>query len=164
MESGFDSSWTWAVGLISFVLGLAIGAAVGFVSRKRGGRVHALEQELSTLRQQFDDYRQEVSHHFRTTSELVQKMSNSYREVYTHLASGSEALCQTKLDTPGLEFATPPAPDADPPELAQQPIEPPSSEGEDAEAADPSGDSCIGDAPHVPELDIHDPPNPARKP
>ena len=41
----------------------------------------------------FQDYRDQVTHHFMRTSELVQEMTQSYRSVYEHLASGAQQLC-----------------------------------------------------------------------
>jgi hypothetical protein len=37
------------------------------------------------------------------TSELVQEMTQSYRAVYEHLASGARELCSDELETPYLD-------------------------------------------------------------
>ncbi len=152
-----NSIWIGAAGLTGLLFGVALGML--FTSRLRGGgrKAKALEAELAQLEQRFKDYRQQVTQHFLTTSELVQKMSDSYRDVYEHLAGGSQTLCQTKLDKPG-----------EPPPDTQQL---PESERVDTEAsdetraskspqpaaADLNADEGLGDAPRVPELDIHEP-------
>lgn len=153
MESGFDSSWSWAIGLTGFALGLALGAAATFMLRGSRKRMHELEEELAGLEQQFDGYRQQVTQHFRTTSELVQKMTDSYREVYEHLASGSQALCQTRLGNPTLDFTRQPVLDDTTPQTP-----PPHDEAFADAETDPlqeaGADTCMGDAPCVPRLDI----------
>lgn len=158
MDSGFDSSWTWAIGLIGLAIGLAVGAGIGFLLRgNRRRRVQQLEEELAGLHRQFDGYRQQVTAHFRTTSELVQKMTDSYREVYEHLAGGSQALCQTKLGEQSLDFTRQPLLDTD-----TSPSQLPSDEGSPDAGIDPlqeaADDTCLGDAPCVPRLDINEQP------
>ena len=59
----------------------------------RNNRTHQLQIELNELTSDFRDYRDQVTHHFMRTSELVQEMTHSYRSVYEHLASGAQHLC-----------------------------------------------------------------------
>lgn len=159
MDSGFDSSWTWAVGLIGLALGLVIGAGIGAVLRgKRQRRVQALEAELAGLEKQFEDYRQQVTTHFRTTSELVQKMTDSYREVYEHLASGSQVLCQTKLDNPSLDFTRQPVLDTDTVSPTTQPRDETPADAKTDPLQEAESDTCMGDAPCVPHIDINEEP------
>ena len=42
-------------------------------------------------------YRDNVSDHFSLTADLVQHMTESYREVYQHLASGAQDLCSNEV-------------------------------------------------------------------
>jgi uncharacterized membrane-anchored protein YhcB (DUF1043 family) len=153
-----DNSWTWTIGLIGFALGLVFGAGAGTLLRGNRKRVHELEEELAGLEQQFDDYRQQVTGHFRTTSELVQKMTDSYRDVYEHLASGSQALCQTKLGNPSLDFTQQPVLDTPAQQQAattEHERKPADTETELRQEA--GDDTCMGDAPCVPHLDIDEP-------
>lgn len=83
--------WLTAVGC------LAVGIAIGFVL---AGRTTSNPQKISDLEQQLQDlqrsharYREEVSEHFSMTAELVQQMTDSYKDVYQHLATGAQELC-----------------------------------------------------------------------
>lgn len=154
MDSGFDSSWSWAIGLIGFAFGLALGSGIGFLLRGGRRRVQELEEELAALERQFNDYRQQVARHFRTTSELVQKMTDSYRDVYEHLASSSQTLCQTELHHPNLDFTRQPVLDTDTQQPAGTHHDQEFADAETDPPDDTGGDTCMGDAPCVPRLDI----------
>ena len=86
----------WITALIA-VACLAIGAVLGLVYASRLGnspsRVQELEARIRELKNEQDGYRANVSEHFNTTAELVQQMSDNYREVYRHLALGARDLC-----------------------------------------------------------------------
>ncbi len=49
--------------------------------------------ELNELKEHFTGYRDQVTQHFMQTSSLVQTMTESYRAVYEHLATGARHLC-----------------------------------------------------------------------
>jgi uncharacterized membrane-anchored protein YhcB (DUF1043 family) len=83
----------WAIGLLSFLLGTVIGCILTYVTVARNNRTHQLQMELNELTDDFRDYRDQVTLHFMRTSELVQEMTQSYRSVYEHLASGAQHLC-----------------------------------------------------------------------
>jgi uncharacterized membrane-anchored protein YhcB (DUF1043 family) len=83
----------WAVGILSFLIGIALGWIITYTLVVRHGRTHQLQLELDQLKENFRDYRDQVTHHFMRTSELVQEMTQSYRSVYEHLASGAQRLC-----------------------------------------------------------------------
>jgi len=90
MASSIGLSWVWVTGLITFALGIACGA--GFTYLMAGNtrrRTSDLKEKLDQLQQELDGYRDQVGQHFRKTSELVQAMTDSYRNVYEHLAKGS---------------------------------------------------------------------------
>jgi uncharacterized membrane-anchored protein YhcB (DUF1043 family) len=83
----------WAIGILSFLIGIALGWIITYTLIVRHGRSQALQLELDQLKENFRDYRDQVTHHFMRTSELVQEMTQSYRSVYEHLASGAQHLC-----------------------------------------------------------------------
>ncbi len=83
----------WAIGLLSFLLGTVIGCILTYTIVARNNRTHQLQMELNELTDDFRGYRDQVTHHFMRTSELVQEMTQSYRSVYEHLASGAQHLC-----------------------------------------------------------------------
>lgn len=87
----------WVTGFIC----LATGAAAGYflASRVNAGptKISELEQQLQDLQRSHARYRDEVSEHFSTTADLVQQMTDSYRDVYQHLASGAQDLCSGEV-------------------------------------------------------------------
>lgn len=153
MGSGFDISWVWAIGLISFAFGIAVGLGISFLVRGNRQRVQELEGELTDLQRQFNHYREQVSDHFLTTSELVQKMTDSYRDVYEHLASGSQALCQNPVNTPSLDFTQQPVLESATKNLSEEGDEQAPGRTGTEPPEDNESDTCIGDAPHVPSLE-----------
>lgn len=158
MDSGYALSWVWGTGLVGFAAGIACGLAISLLFRGHRQRVEELEQELSVLQQQFDGYREQVDRHFLTTSELVQKMTDSYRDVYAHLAAGSAALCQKPVTTPSLDFTRQPVLECPPQNRSDEAAD--AEQSVDAET-DPSRDeecdTCMGDAPNVPHLENEQP-------
>ena len=87
------STSLWILGLLSFLLGSFIGCILTYTIVARNNRTHQLQIELNELTNDFRDYRDQVTHHFMRSSELVQVMTQSYRAVYEHLASGAQHLC-----------------------------------------------------------------------
>ena len=102
---GVDSSWLWTTGLIAFSFGVVAGAIVAAMVLG-GGRRGELKKEVDRLQRELDDYREQVTAHFRRTSELVDGMTRSYRDLYAHLASSSQQLCDQAMDTPRLDIDT----------------------------------------------------------
>jgi uncharacterized membrane-anchored protein YhcB (DUF1043 family) len=80
---------------------LAGGIVVGVVFAGRlnlsASRIEALEKQILDLKEGHTDYRNNVSDHFGMTAELVQHMTESYREVYQHLATGAQDLCSNEV-------------------------------------------------------------------
>lgn len=80
---------------------LAVGIAIGFVLAGRTTsnpeKISDLEQQLQELQRSHAHYREEVSEHFSTTAELVQQMTDSYKDVYQHLATGAQELCSGEV-------------------------------------------------------------------
>ena len=87
----------WLTGIACLALGLIVGAACA--SRLGGGpgRVRELEEQLRQLRESDREYRESVSEHFSTTAELVKQMTESYKDVYQHLATGAQSLCSAEV-------------------------------------------------------------------
>lgn len=153
MTSGIGMSWIWAAGLIAFAFGIAFGVGIGYVFFGSNKRTRELRAEMEALQKQFDDYRNQVGKHFLRTSELVQKMTDSYRDVYEHLASGSQALCQDPVSTPRLNIpGTPKLDEKREPDTRRSTTD----EYSDAEVdslSDADSDDYLGDSPNVPKLD-----------
>ena len=80
---------------------LALGVVLGVVFSKRTGgnsnRIKELESQIIAIEERHKQYRGDVSEHFGVTSELVQQMTQSYRDVYQHLAMGAQDLCTSEV-------------------------------------------------------------------
>ena len=143
-----ETGLLWFVGLAAIGSGLIIGLGIAYLTNKDKSRVKQLQNELDALEQRFNDYRNQVSEHFLQTSELVDKMTNSYREVYEHLAKGSESLCNDPMHTPALDipnagiYSIDSSPET---ELLQDEFQENLQSQEEV-------DGQLGDAPHVPEI------------
>ena len=97
------STSTWAVGILNFALGVVFGCTGSFLFFGRYSHTAKLREELNELKERFSDYRDQVTQHFMRSSELVQEMTQSYRAVYEHLASGARELCGDETETPYLD-------------------------------------------------------------
>jgi len=79
------------------VAALAIGAGAGFFIGRGGDRVRKradeLQLELDSVNNELNEYRGNVTRHFSRTAELVDALAANSREIYNHLATGSEQLC-----------------------------------------------------------------------
>jgi uncharacterized membrane-anchored protein YhcB (DUF1043 family) len=154
MESGIGLSWAWGIGLIGFALGVACGMGIAYVTLCNSRRSKLLQEKCDALQREFDAYRGQVGHHFQRTSELVQKMTDSYREVYEHLATGSQALCEDPVTTPRLDIPDQPSLDSGKPDKAPEGFSDAETDG--ANSADSGSDDYLGDSPHVPTLNLQE--------
>ncbi len=82
--------------LLCLLIGAALGAALFKLYAGRGN-VRELEERLYRSEDELKKYQQDVTQHFAQTSELVNNLTRSYREVYEHLANSA-----LKLTTPDL--------------------------------------------------------------
>lgn len=98
----------WLVGAGCLALGVIIGVAFASQFATSPSRVRELENQIRTLEDKHNRYRDEVSDHFSTTAELVQQMTESYKEVYQHLALGAQELCSGEVAGKLLPAATDP--------------------------------------------------------
>lgn len=83
-----EESNIWIIGVVA----LAIGAVIGYLVGRSGNGTNQ-GHELEQAKLELDAYKAKVSSHFEETAELVNKMTESYRGVYQHLATGAAALC-----------------------------------------------------------------------
>ncbi len=84
---------SWLNALAIFAFGAVTGALLLYVllpARRQYGR---LMRERDQARKELNDYRRQVDHHFVRTAELVNQMTESYRQVHEHLSSGARDLC-----------------------------------------------------------------------
>jgi uncharacterized protein len=106
-------------------LGVIAGAIIGFFIARFSGSSNA-ESELVATREALDLYRADVAEHFKRSSGLIAEMTNSYRNVYQHMADGAQQLCSAEvarsigetLQTERLEDKREPTPPAAPAQAA----------------------------------------------
>lgn len=88
----------WFTGIVCLAIGVAVGLLIARrVDSNSPGKVEELEARIQELQRFHDDYREHVSDHFSTTADLVQQMTDSYRDVYQHLARGAQDLCNDEI-------------------------------------------------------------------
>ena len=84
----------WFVGSLAFLAGLLLGAFLYHLlsgSKNRNGK---LEVQLNEMQQEFKEYQDKVGDHFTTTAHLINKLTDTYRDVHEHMANGAEDLCE----------------------------------------------------------------------
>lgn len=82
----------WIIAIVA----LAVGLLIGFLMGKSGSsetQRKTLEEELNGSRAEMDRYKQEVTTHFEQTASLVNELTEQYRKVHQHLATGAQNLC-----------------------------------------------------------------------
>ncbi len=87
----------WLVGIGALAVGMVIGVLIAGRLNASPSRIQQLENEIRKLKDSHSEYRSSVSDHFSMTAELVQHMTESYRDVYQHLASGAQDLCSSDV-------------------------------------------------------------------
>ncbi len=86
------SNLIWSVGGIAFFTGTIAGIVLyyflagGRSGNHSRGRIAELEAELK-------DYQNKVTDHFSTSAHLINRMTESYRDVHEHLATSANELC-----------------------------------------------------------------------
>lgn len=83
----------WLIGLISFAIGLIVGAVIYKQLKSDEAKVKMLEEQLEALERDHEHYKSNVHSHFNNTAQLLNNLTDSYRDVYHHMASGAQALC-----------------------------------------------------------------------
>ena len=89
------SIWVIAVGCLT--IGIVIGVMLTDKLSTNSKRVRHLEAQITTLKESHEEYRESVSDHFSKTAELVHRMTEDYKGIYQHLASGAQNLCSTEV-------------------------------------------------------------------
>lgn len=81
--------------------GLGISLMVMMQRSQNGGK------SLSTLRQEKENYQHEVDAHFEKTAHLFKDMTENYRQLYEHMASGAQNLCKAEAVIQPLDLPSP---------------------------------------------------------
>lgn len=83
----------WLLGLVCLLGGIVIGAILYKFLRSDEVRIHQLEDQLQALSDEYENYKKDVHAHFGDSAQLLNKLTESYKDVYQHLAQGARALC-----------------------------------------------------------------------
>lgn len=86
-------------------VGVLVGLGLGFFLGRLGGK--GSSQKLADVEAELEEYRQEVSQHFSRSAEHFQAIGRQYRELYEHMAAGSEKLCVGAPTDGQLKFPRP---------------------------------------------------------
>lgn len=83
---------TTIVWIIVVLICLAGGIWLGRYTAPGVEKARALEQERDEARAELQRYREDVRNHFEKTAHLFNQVTTGYRQLYEHLAEGSERL------------------------------------------------------------------------
>lgn len=97
----------WMVGFGCLLAGALIGAVLFKMFKSDEIRVQQLESQLQQLSDEYENYKKEVHGHFSDSAILVGKLTESYREVYQHLAQGARSLCPDYIATQMTQLGSP---------------------------------------------------------
>lgn len=81
---------------------LLIGAGIGYWLARMGTNKESAKR--NEVEKEFETYRENVNEHFSTTANHFQSIGEQYRELYKHMAAGSQALCSPKDGELALPF------------------------------------------------------------
>lgn len=95
-----------AMAWLGAIIVLAVGGVAGFFTARqiKDKRTLELEQQLADTKNQLGEYQGDVNRHFLKTSLLFNKLTDDYREVYEHLATGAQKLCNEKARITALDL------------------------------------------------------------
>jgi len=115
--------WQWLLFISMFAVGGLVGYALSRAKSDNMGKVRELEQNLADAQQEMNDYKTEVGQHFGKTAQLFNNLTDDYRAVYEHLATGSQTLCGDKIAQIVSEVPEKKLLDAEPEEIKEAVIE-----------------------------------------
>lgn len=92
---------------IELVLGVVIGAVFGFCLSLllKKGSDHGLK--IKELEAEHEKYRKQVDDHFVNTGVLFKGLTDQYRDVYRHIASGAGELCSEEAKALHIDLEEP---------------------------------------------------------
>ena len=90
--------------VLTFTLaGIIAGTFIGIFFNQRKGnysqRQAELEKQVKDMQGQQQDYQEEVSNHFNQTAQLLNQLTDSYKDVHSHLAEGAQLLAGGEINT-----------------------------------------------------------------
>jgi uncharacterized protein len=83
----------WLTALGCLVAGAILGAVLYKIFKSDEVKIHRLEAQIQQLTEEYSRYKKDVHNHFSDSAQLVANLTQSYQEVYQHLAQGAQTLC-----------------------------------------------------------------------
>lgn len=84
--------------LVGFTVGLAVGWWAAMQRKDSNDEViNSLRNEVEAAKTAHRNYEQSVTNHFANTAQLLHRMQDDYRSIYTHIASGAQELCDADV-------------------------------------------------------------------
>ncbi len=88
--------------LLQVFTGFGVGVIVGVVIMLVFNKVKSGSASPASVKQEFDDYKNQVEEHFEATSKKFQNMTEQYQDLYQHLSVGATSLCRPDSVAAGL--------------------------------------------------------------
>ncbi|MFT6388255.1 MAG: uncharacterized membrane-anchored protein YhcB (DUF1043 family) [Cellvibrionaceae bacterium] len=101
----FTLSTLIGVALITLIAGSILGAVLTRALSPQQQKTRSLETELQDSEQKLTEYQQEVTEHFAQTAQLVNTLTQSYRDVHEHLSSDALKLANVDISRQLLKSA-----------------------------------------------------------
>ena len=74
------------------MVGIIVGAVAMRFGNKKLREQRSMQYELEKSKAELADYREELTNHFAQSAELLDNMARDYRQLYQHMAKGSNDL------------------------------------------------------------------------
>lgn len=98
---------TSLIALVSLVVGLIVGSLLARSVAPREQKRRELEEQLQQTREEHKAYQQQVNEHFAQTATMLREMSQGYRNLGEHLASGAMSLASSDTSRHIMDATTP---------------------------------------------------------
>ena len=85
------------------ILFLALGIGLGFWLGQKRGRHDAAKS--TDIKREYDDYREQVAEHFGATAGHFQELGKQVRQLYDHMATGADTLCEKGASAGSIDFS-----------------------------------------------------------
>ncbi|MDA0824237.1 MAG: DUF1043 family protein [Proteobacteria bacterium] len=90
--------------VVVLLLIMGVACAVGGYAIAQARQRQAGDGKLAAeLKSELSEYKENVAAHFQTTASLLHDMTEQYRSVYEHMASGAQNLCDAEQATAQIE-------------------------------------------------------------
>ena len=84
----------WFVGSLVFVGGGICGVTLYYIFSDSSSRSERLSAQLNELQVEYMEYKEKVADHFTSSASLMNKMTDTYRDIHEHMSGSAAFLCQ----------------------------------------------------------------------